>query len=61
MQEIQQLIENAWNDRSLLQEKSTLDAINEVITQLDAGILRVAQPTTNGWQVNDWVKKAVML
>ena len=39
----------------------TLDAINEVITQLDAGILRVAQPTTNGWQVNDWVKKAVIL
>lgn len=61
MNELQQIIENAWNDRSLLQEKSTLEAINEVITKLDAGLLRVATPTENGWQVNDWVKKAVIL
>ena len=61
MHEIQQIIENAWNDRNLLQEDTTLKAINEVITLLDTGKLRVAEPTTNGWKVNDWVKKAVIL
>jgi 2,3,4,5-tetrahydropyridine-2-carboxylate N-succinyltransferase len=32
-----------------------------VIEKLDKGVLRVAEPTSNGWQVNDWVKKAVIL
>ncbi len=61
MDEIQQIIENAWNDRNLLQQDTTLKAINEVITLLDAGKLRVAEPTSDGWKVNDWVKKAVIL
>ena len=61
MHELQQIIENAWSDRSLLQETATLTAINEVITLLDSGKLRVAAPTTEGWKVNDWVKKAVIL
>lgn len=61
MHELQQIIENAWSDRSLLQETTTLTAINEVITLLDSGKLRVAAPTTEGWKVNDWVKKAVIL
>ena len=61
MHDLQQIIENAWNDRSLLQDGTTLNAINEVITLLDLGKLRVAQPTESGWQVNDWVKKAVIL
>ncbi len=55
------LIENAWEDRNLLQEKTTINAINETIELLDKGKLRVAEPTENGWQVNDWVKKAVIL
>ena len=61
MHELQQIIENAWSDRSLLQETATLTAINEVITLLDSGKLRVAAPTAEGWKVNDWVKKAVIL
>jgi 2,3,4,5-tetrahydropyridine-2-carboxylate N-succinyltransferase len=61
MNQLQQIIENAWNDRNLLQEETTLKAINEVITLLDTGKLRVAEPTTDGWKVNDWVKKAVIL
>jgi 2,3,4,5-tetrahydropyridine-2-carboxylate N-succinyltransferase len=32
-----------------------------VIDLLDAGTLRVAEPTATGWQVNEWVKKAVVL
>lgn len=61
MHDLQQIIENAWNDRSLLQDGKTLNAINEVINHLDLGKLRVAEPTANGWQVNDWVKKGVIL
>lgn len=61
MSTLQQTIENAWNDRALLQQEDTISSIREVINQLDLGKLRVAEPTSNGWQVNEWVKKAVVL
>ena len=61
MKQLQSTIENAWNDRSLLTNKETIDAIRNVIDLVDAGTLRVAEPTDNGWQVNEWVKKAVVL
>ncbi len=57
-----QIIENAWNNRELLKESSVQEAIKEVIEQLDKGKLRVAEPLANGsWQVNEWIKKAVIL
>ena len=61
MEQIKNVIENAWEDRSLLENKVTQDAIRNVIDLLDSGELRVAEPTENGWQVNEWVKKAVVL
>lgn len=61
MTSLQNIIEKAWNDRALLQENTTQSTIREVIELLDAGKLRVAEPTTNGWQVNQWVKKAVVM
>ena len=61
MDQIRTTIENAWDNRALLAEESTQLAIREVIELLDKGALRVAQPTENGWQVNEWVKKAVVL
>ena len=61
MDELKQIIENAWSNRDLLKEVSTQNSIREVVNQLDAGTLRVAEPTENGWQVNEWVKKAVVL
>lgn len=59
--ELQKIIESAWENRELLKEKNTQNAINKVIDQLDMGKLRTASPTADGWQVNDWVKKAVIL
>ncbi|MCF8378868.1 MAG: 2,3,4,5-tetrahydropyridine-2,6-dicarboxylate N-succinyltransferase [Bacteroidales bacterium] len=56
-----ELIEKAWDDRSLLSEKSVLKAIKATIEKLDKGILRVAEPDETGWKVNQWVKKAVIL
>ncbi|HKK73548.1 MAG TPA: 2,3,4,5-tetrahydropyridine-2,6-dicarboxylate N-succinyltransferase [Saprospiraceae bacterium] len=61
MNELKQMIEAAWEDRSLLKEDKTQSAIRELINQLDQGILRVAEPSEKGWQVNDWVKKGVVL
>ena len=61
MTQLQQTIEQAWEDRALLKDTQTTSAIREVISLLDAGKLRVAEPVSGGWQVNEWVKKAVVL
>lgn len=61
MNHLQQIIEQAWADRSLLQNQDTQDAIREVVEAIDQGKLRVAEPVATGWQVNEWVKKAVVL
>lgn len=55
-------VEAAWNDRELLKTDETKDVIRQVIEMLDKGQLRTAEPLGNGkWQVNEWVKKAVIL
>jgi len=59
--ELQHIIEKIWDDRSLLQKPENQQAVQQVINLLDKGKIRVADPTTNGWQVNEWVKKAVLL
>jgi 2,3,4,5-tetrahydropyridine-2-carboxylate N-succinyltransferase len=56
-----EIIEAAWDNRDLLQQEDTQNAIRSVIDQLDQGTLRVATPTADGWEVNEWVKKAVVL
>jgi 2,3,4,5-tetrahydropyridine-2-carboxylate N-succinyltransferase len=61
MTDLQDIIEKAWGNRELLTDKTTIDSIREVIDLLDNGTIRVAEPTTNGWQVNEWIKKAVVL
>lgn len=61
MTELRSTIEKAWDTRQLLKESATQDAIRKVIDLLDNGKLRCAEPTTTGWQINEWVKKAVVL
>lgn len=59
---LEKIINSAWEDRSMLHDKPTQEAIREVVSLLDTGKLRVAEPTADGdWKVNDWVKKAVIL
>lgn len=55
------IIEKAWDDRTMLSDPDTLKAIESVLKDLDNGHLRVAQPGPDGWQVNEWIKKAVVL
>lgn len=61
MTELRNIIENAWENRELLKDNATQDAIRKVIDLLDNGELRCAEPTSNGWQINEWVKKGVVL
>ncbi len=58
---MQDIIESAWENRSLLEEPKTQETIRKVINQLDLGEIRVAVPTEEGWKLNEWVKKAVVL
>jgi 2,3,4,5-tetrahydropyridine-2-carboxylate N-succinyltransferase len=55
------LIEKAWEDRSLLNDPEIQTEINKAIELLDKGLIRVAEPGENGWKVNQWIKKAVIL
>ncbi len=61
MNTIREIIETAWDNRELLKEESTQNTIRKVVNLLDLGKLRVAEPIEGGWQVNEWVKKAVVL
>ena len=64
-QQLQQIIDQAWEDRANFSPKSApaevRDAVAHVLAQLDQGTLRVAQKDSGSWVVNQWVKKAVLL
>ena len=59
--DLRQLIERAWEDRSLIQQADVQAQIRSVIEKLDKGEMRVAEPVEGGWRVNEWIKKAVIL
>jgi 2,3,4,5-tetrahydropyridine-2,6-dicarboxylate N-succinyltransferase len=59
--DIQSLIAEAWNDRDLLKESKYSDAVRTVIEEVDKGRLRTASPSDSGWQVNEWVKQAILM
>lgn len=59
--ELQQLIQAAWKDRSLLKDNLYADAVRTVLEEVDKGIRRAAVPGENGWQVNEWIKQAILL
>lgn len=65
MNELQQLIETGFDNRATITpanvEASLRDAVHTVIEQLDKGVLRIAEKKANGWQVHQWLKKAVLL
>lgn len=61
MKELKKTIENTWENRALLHQPENQKAIRDVIELIDKGTLRVAEPVGTEWQVNEWVKKAVVL
>lgn len=54
-------IEQAWDNRELTKDPSIVNAIENVIQALNDGHIRVAEPVGEKWQVNEWVKKAILL
>ncbi len=61
MEKLQSVIEKAWENRELLKDENTQNTIRQIIELLDKGKLRVAEPKGDEWQVNEWIKKAVIL
>ena len=59
--ELKEAIIGAWANRELLKEEPYADAVRLVIEELDRGRLRTASPTADGWQVNEWVKQAILM
>lgn len=58
---MKELIELAWENRSLLEKNTTKNAIFETIDLLDKGKIRIAEKNNGSWSVNEWIKKAVIL
>jgi 2,3,4,5-tetrahydropyridine-2-carboxylate N-succinyltransferase len=56
-----EIVERAWEDRSLLKDSDVVSRIKKVIQFIDDGNLRVAEPKNEDWQVNEWAKKAVVM
>ncbi len=59
--ELKDKINAAWANRELLKETVYSDAVREVIEQVDKGRLRTAHPVGDGWEVNEWVKQAILM
>jgi 2,3,4,5-tetrahydropyridine-2,6-dicarboxylate N-succinyltransferase len=59
--DLQEKIQKSFTDRSLLSDSVYSDAVKELIALVDMGTLRVAEPTANGWQVNEWVKQGILM
>ncbi|MBX7224558.1 MAG: 2,3,4,5-tetrahydropyridine-2,6-dicarboxylate N-succinyltransferase [Chitinophagales bacterium] len=61
MDDLRKIIEAAWENRSLLEDKNTQETIQALVSLLDKGEIRVAEKVADKWIVNDWVKKGVIL
>ena len=59
--ELKELIQTAWANRELLKDGNYADAVRTVIEEVDKGRLRTAEPTEQGWQVNEWVKQGILM
>ena len=64
MNQLQSVIEHAWDNRDAISPDSrgeVRDAVETALHGLDSGTMRVAQKIDGHWQVNQWLKKAVLL
>ena len=61
MKNLRHSIEIAWDDQKLIKTPEILKSIDEVISKLDSGEIRVSEKTDGKWLVNEWIKKAVIM
>ena len=58
---LRETIEQGWHNREMMSYQAFQEAVHTVIEEVDKGRLRVAEPTEDGWVVNEWVKQAILL
>ena len=61
MENLRNIIENAWENRALLEKEEVRNAICAVIEKLDKGEFRIAEKIDGIWIINEWLKKAVLM
>lgn len=61
IEKLRPIIESAWENRAQLETADVQQAVRQVVELLDKGQLRVAELVGDKWQVNEWVKKAVLM
>ena len=65
MSDLEGVISEAYERRAELGPERVGDevrrAVEEALSRLDRGEIRVAEPSDSGWEVHEWVKKAVLL
>jgi 2,3,4,5-tetrahydropyridine-2-carboxylate N-succinyltransferase len=62
--DLESIIDQGWEDRAEISpatEGETRDAVEQALAMLDAGEMRIAEKSNDGWVVNQWLKKAVLL
>jgi 2,3,4,5-tetrahydropyridine-2-carboxylate N-succinyltransferase len=64
--DLQTIIEDAWQQGDVLSLKTqeqgrVLDAVDQVLSLLDQGSLRIAEKINGAWQTHHWLKKAILL
>lgn len=59
--DLKETILTVWNNRELLKSNEYIDAVKQVIEEVDKGRLRTAFPVNDGWEVNEWVKQAILM
>ena len=62
--ELKAIVEQAWENRAMLEQEEVKAAIRAVVEAVDKGELRTAEPINlenSEWQVNEWVKKAIIM
>jgi 2,3,4,5-tetrahydropyridine-2-carboxylate N-succinyltransferase len=59
--DLKKMVGEAWDNRDLLKQLEYSDAVKNVIDEVDAGRIRVANPLNTGWHVNEWVKQAILM
>tara|TARA_Y100000385_G_scaffold53124_1_gene50473 strand:- start:30402 stop:31217 length:816 start_codon:yes stop_codon:yes gene_type:complete len=61
MKNLKQNIEIAWDNQKLIKTPEILKSIDDVISKLDSGDVRVSEKIGGQWFVNEWIKKAVIM
>ncbi len=61
MNDLKSIVEGIWDNRNLLSEPKSQETVRSIVDLLDKGEIRIAEPSPNGWIVNEWIKKAVIL